>query len=57
VPTGELKEPEYVQTAEYEDFFSPQQEEESPIELELTEEDKLALRIKWGKSYRPEEWV
>lgn len=57
VPTGELKEPEYVQTTEYEDFFSPQQEEESPIELELTEEDKLALRIKWGKSYKPEEWV
>ena len=24
---------------------------------ELTEEDKLALRLKWGKSYKPEEWI
>ena len=25
--------------------------------FDLTDEDKLALRLKWGKSYRPEEWV
>lgn len=24
---------------------------------ELTDEDKIYLRIKWGKNYRPEEWV
>lgn len=23
----------------------------------LTEEEKLALRLKWGKSYKPEEWI
>ena len=33
--------------------------EEEPDELidELTEEDKLYLRMKWGKGYRPDEWV
>ena len=32
---------------------------EEPDELidELTEEDKLYLRMKWGKGYRPDEWV
>jgi len=24
---------------------------------ELTEEDRLYLRLKWGKAYRPEEWI
>ena len=33
--------------------------EEDPIEddLDLTEEDKTYLRLKWGKAYKPEEWV
>jgi len=26
-------------------------------ELGLTEEDIMYLRLKWGKSYKPEEWV
>lgn len=33
---------------------------EDPIEeddLDLTEEDKTYLRLKWGKAYKPEEWV
>ena len=35
------------------------EEEEEPDDFvdELTEEDKLYLRMKWGKGYRPEEWV
>jgi len=24
---------------------------------ELTDEDKKYLRLKWGKTYRPEEWI
>ena len=24
---------------------------------DLTEEDKKYLRLKWGKTYKPEEWV
>lgn len=25
--------------------------------IELTDEDKLMLRLKWGKAYKPEEWI
>jgi hypothetical protein len=24
---------------------------------ELTDEDKIYLRLKWGKAYKPEEWI
>lgn len=27
------------------------------FEDQLTEEDKLMLRLKWGRGYRPEEWI
>lgn len=30
---------------------------EEDLGVELTDEDKLMLRLKWGKHYRPEEWV
>lgn len=33
------------------------QEEEIVEELDLTEEDKTYLRLKWGKIYKPDEWV
>lgn len=33
------------------------QEEELVEELDLTEEDKTYLRLKWGKIYKPDEWV
>lgn len=32
-------------------------EEEDSIEDSLTDEEKLTLRIKWGKTYKPDEWV
>jgi len=25
--------------------------------LDLTDEDRTYLRLKWGKTYKPEEWV
>jgi len=31
--------------------------DDSVITDELTDEDKLMLRMKWGKMYKPEEWV
>ena len=34
-------------------YFSKEEIEQ----LNLTDEDKTYLRLKWGKSYRPEEWV
>lgn len=32
-------------------------EDDDGLAAELTEEDKVRLRIKWGRSYRPDEWV
>ena len=40
----------------YEDYFD-KQDPLSDQTFDLTDEDRLALRLKWGKSYRPEEWV
>ena len=37
------------------DYFQPTAK--SAEDLGLTEEDVLALRLKWGAAYRPEEWV
>lgn len=38
------------------DYFDTQNDiPEEP--LDLTDEDKLYLRMKWGKMYKPEEWV
>lgn len=42
-----------VGTPEYED----PEEEEDEFSDQLTPEDKLMLRLKWGRGYRPEEWV
>lgn len=32
-------------------------EEDNELAEQLTEEDKVRLRLKWGRSYRPDEWV
>ena len=39
-----------------EDYFSEQSGADDD-DIDLTEEDKTYLRLKWGKTYRPEEWV
>lgn len=54
IPEGELKEPVYA--APTEDYFAQQSGEVEP-ELDLTDEDRTYLRLKWGKTYKPEEWV
>lgn len=52
-PKG-LSEPQAaVGTPEFEDDFSVQDE----FDDQLTEEDKIMLRLKWGRGYRAEEWV
>ena len=50
---------EGFQIPQYEDTLScPNfKEEEEEDNLDLTEEDKIYLRLKWGKNYKPEEWV
>jgi hypothetical protein len=32
-------------------------DEDIEIEKDLTEEDKKYLMMKWGKTYKPSEWV
>ena len=57
---GIAKEPIYDETpsAPYpvEDYFAEQCEGEE-LNIDLTDEDKTYLRLKWGKTYKPEEWV
>ena len=57
---GVAKEPVYTETpsAPYpvEDYFAEQCEGEE-LNIDLTDEDKTYLRLKWGKTYKPEEWV
>ena len=41
-----------------EDYFAQQSGgEDDYADLDLTDEDRTYLRLKWGKAYRPEEWV
>lgn len=58
IPEGELKESVYAPppNAPTEDYFA-QQSGEVEQELDLTDEDRTYLRLKWGKTYKPEEWV
>lgn len=58
IPEGELKGPVYAPppNAPTEDYFA-QQSGEVEQELDLTDEDRTYLRLKWGKTYKPEEWV
>ena len=58
IPDGELVEPphpEPQQPFQAENYFQP--EEEEIDDLDLTDDDKIYLRLKWGKAYKPEEWV
>ena len=61
LPQGELKEPAFAApapvSAEAEDYFDRDNDDETLIENDLTDENKRYLRLKWGKAYKPEEWV
>ena len=43
------------------DYFNQQfgvpEEEDNSLASQLTDEDKLMLRVKWGKTYKPDEWI
>ena len=56
IPEGEIAEPVYT-APEVEDYFAIQSGGEDDFVDDLTEEDRTYLRLKWGKTYRPEEWV
>ena len=57
MPDKPLEEPVYEDNiaAPQEDYFAQQNDPEE--DLDLTEEDRTYLRLKWGKTYKPEEWV
>ena len=58
IPEEPLVEPT-PPTVETEDYFDTivDAPEDTSITDALTDEDKLYLRMKWGKTYKPDEWV
>ena len=57
IPEEGFKEPEYNDNYEEpEDYFAFQSGADD-FDLDLSEEDRTYLRLKWGKTYKPEEWV
>ena len=62
VPQGVLEQPKYEEPNPFlsngnEDYFSDVSGGNDDFVDDLTEEDKTYLRLKWGKTYKPEEWV
>ena len=55
IPEDGFKEPVYAEPV-IEDYFA-QQAGGDDSDIDLTEEDRTYLRLKWGKAYKPEEWV
>ena len=61
LPLGELQQPQYIEQEqqqeenEFEDYFA--NEQDTSFIDDLTDEDRIYLRLKWGKTYKPEEWV
>ena len=59
MPKGELQEPKFVEADEnpfiQEDYFD--RNVETDFDDDLTDEDRTYLRLKWGKTYKPEEWI
>ena len=56
IPEEGFTEPLYTES-QTEDYFSEQAGGQDDFNIELTDEDKTYLRLKWGKAYKPEEWV
>ena len=61
LPEGEIAEPVYAAPAlpvdETEDYFANQAGAADDFVDDLTDEDRTYLRLKWGKTYKPEEWI
>ena len=56
IPEEGFKEPVYAEPV-IEDYFAQQAGGADDSDIDLTEEDRTYLRLKWGKAYKPEEWV
>ena len=63
IPQGEIEIPVYKDTSDNpflssgEDYFAEQSGGQDDFVDDLTEEDRTYLRLKWGKTYKPEEWI
>ena len=64
IPEGELVQPDYPATpdapnpwAQEDDYFAEQSGGTDDFVDDLTEEDKKYLRLKWGRTYKPDEWI
>ena len=64
IPEGELQEPVYEPPVDNpflqnpnEDYFAQQSGADADFDDDLTDEDRTYLRLKWGKTYKPEEWI
>ena len=58
IPEGELLPPPPKSSFEFpeaDDYFG--KNDDNGFEDDLTDEDRTYLRLKWGKTYRPEEWI
>lgn len=60
LPEGELQEPEFIAPESnpfiQEDYFD-RDVSTNDFDDDLTDEDRTYLRLKWGKTYKPEEWI
>ena len=62
VPTVPLQQPVYAENNPFlasgnEDYFGEMNGGHDDFIDDLTEEDRTYLRLKWGKTYKPEEWI
>ena len=62
IPAGPIEQPIYKEDNPFlssgaEDYFAEQSGGMDDFNDDLTEEDRTYLRLKWGKTYKPEEWI
>ena len=62
LPEQPLREPVYTERNDQANAGFPQEDyfndgATDAMVAELTDEDKIYLRLKWGKAYKPEEWI
>ncbi len=62
IPQGLVAQPVYEEPNPFlaqsnEDYFAEISGGQDDFVDDLTEEDKTYLRLKWGKTYKPEEWI
>ena len=64
IPDRPLEEPTFTgvpnnpyMASPQEDYFAQINGGDDDFQDDLTEEEKIYLRLKWGKAYKPEEWV